>query len=223
MGIALGVIALVATSLLPAPAAAQTARDPVIFVHGWFFTDVWGTAVADFQANGYQEDEIFLFTYDTFFTSNSTTSEAFGTYVDQVLQETGADKVDVVSHSMGSLSTRQCIKSGSCGGKVDDWVSMGGANHGTNIAFLCLFFSPTTCAEMLPNSEYLQALNQAPEVTDGAESWSTLWTPNDGIILPAQSTLLEGANNVEISSSLNHLSMLTDAGTLAQVRDLVAD
>lgn len=220
---ALGVVALLVAGLLPAPATAQSAREPVIFVHGWFFTDVWGAAVDDFQANGYQEDEIFLFTYDTFFTSNSTTAEDFGDYVDQVLQETGADKVDVVSHSMGSLSTRECIKSGDCGGKVDDWVSMGGANHGTNIAFLCLIFSPVTCNEMLPSSQYLQALNQPPEVTDGAESWSTLWTPNDGIILPAESTLLEGANNVQISSSLNHLSMLTDAGTLAQVRDLVAD
>jgi triacylglycerol lipase len=221
------VVAVAATVLSvaePAGAQEQPERDPVIFVHGWASTSsVWSSMVSDFRANGYAQDELFLLDYNSYASSNNQTAADLGSLVDQVLQQTGADKVDVVSHSMGSLSSRQCIKSGSCDGKVDDWVSLGGANHGTWIAGLCLIFSYVTCSEMLPGSAYLSELNQAPEVTSGAESWTTLWSPNDGIIIPAQSTILEGADNIELSGSISHLSMLSDATVISQVGDIVSD
>jgi triacylglycerol lipase len=51
-------------------------------------------------------------------------------------RSTGAAKVDVVSHSMGALPTRLCIKFGSCAGRVDDWESIASPNHGTALAAL---------------------------------------------------------------------------------------
>jgi triacylglycerol lipase len=221
LALVLGTLAFAATAMVPTPAEAQEERNPVIFVHGWFLTDVWGPALADFQANGYDADELFVFTYDTFGTSNSQTALDFGAFLEDVLRQTGAERADVISHSMGSLSTRECIKFGDCEGRVDNWVSLGGANHGTYISWLCLFFSPTTCAEMSPGSDYLTRLNQPPEVTDGAESWTTLWSPLDGVIIPAESTVLEGADNIRLPASVNHLSMLSDPGVLAQVRDVL--
>jgi triacylglycerol lipase len=102
-------------------------------------------------------------------------------------------------------------------------VSLGGANHGTWIATLCLAFSFVTCSEMLPGSSYLQALNQPPEFRPGADSWTTLWSPGDGVIIPAESTILEGADNIQLSASINHLSMLADPTVMAQVRDAVSN
>jgi triacylglycerol lipase len=159
----------------------------------------------------------------TYFTSNSQTARDFGRFVDQVLLETGADKVDVVSHSMGSLSTRECIKFGTCEGKVNDWVSLAGANHGTFVAALCLPFSTITCLEMLPGSRYLRTLNAPPEVTDGADSWTTLWSKGDGVIIPPQSTILDGAENIELSPEINHLSMLADPRVMHLTLDAVSN
>lgn len=204
------------------PAEAQVARNPVVFVHGFASSNsVWDTLAADFRAAGYGSNQLFFFTYDTFFTSNTTTAQRLATFVDQVRQQTGASRVDMISHSMGGLSSRQCVKSFGCAGEVDDWVSLAGANHGTATALLCALFL-VTCQEMSPGSAYLTALNAAPEVTSGANSWATLWSPNDGVIVPAQSTVLQGANNIQVSSAINHFSILTDQAVADRVLQLVA-
>ena len=74
--------------------------------HGWQFfcgsenDDTWKTWLDDAHARGYGADEIGVFSYDTC-QPNSQTIAAFGRYVDNVLARTGADKVNVIAHSMG--------------------------------------------------------------------------------------------------------------------------
>jgi triacylglycerol esterase/lipase EstA (alpha/beta hydrolase family) len=57
--------------------------------------------------------------------------------VEALLKATGATKVDILAHSMGSLNSRWYIKFLGGETKVDDWVSFGGPNHGTKQANIC--------------------------------------------------------------------------------------
>lgn len=195
--------------------------DPVIFVHGWNSSaSIWATMESDFVANGFPQERIYTWDYNALTQSNVTTAEQFSALVDDVLATHGADQVDVVAHSMGGLSTRHCIKFGDCAGKVDAWVSMGGPNHGTSTASLCTWLY-VTCEEMAPGSTFLDLLNEGGEVTEGADRWYTMWTPNDGVIDPPESTLLDGATNIQISSSLTHNNMYDDPDVIEQVAQLV--
>ncbi|GAB3483759.1 lipase family alpha/beta hydrolase [Amycolatopsis cihanbeyliensis] len=196
------------------PAAAE--RDPVILIHGLFGSPSnWAEVTASLKEAGYTDDQVFTFGYNTTTQSNVITAEQLGAEVDEVLTRTGASKVDVVGHSMGSLNSRYCIKYDACAGKVDDWVSLAGPNNGTFSAGLCAW--QVTCREMQPRSDFIRKLNTGGALPGDVEG-TVIWSPNDGVVMPATSSVLDGVNNIEVPG-VGHLAMLRDdkvAGLLVQ-------
>jgi triacylglycerol lipase len=136
--------------------------------------------------------------------------------VDQILAATGAAKVDVITHSMGGLSSRYYVKNLGGDLKVDEWVSLGGPNHGTDTANFCW---DTSCGEMRVGSSFLTALNAGDE-TPGAVRYGTWWSPCDNVINPDSSVALSGASNTR-TACLGHSALYEDATVFGQVRDFV--
>jgi len=211
------VVALVAASLALALPAAASAHDPILFVHGWnSSSSAWTTMVSRFQADGWTSSELSNWSYNPK-QSNVTTASQIQSKVDGILAATGASKVDIVSHSMGGLSSRYYIKNLGGDQKVDQWVSLGGPNHGTDTANLC---TDQSCVEMRQGSSFLSALNSGDE-TPGAVSYRTWWSPCDEIINPDSSVALTGATNTQ-TACLEHSQLHEDATVYGQVRDFVA-
>lgn len=209
---------LVALAVLPALAVPASAaeRNPVLFVHGWNGdSSNWESMIADFRADGYADSQLSAWDYDSS-QSNRTTAEQFAGVVDDVLSRTGADEVDVVTHSMGGLNTRWYLKFLDGTAEVDDWVSLGGPNHGTTSAEACY---DTSCAEMRAGSEFLTRLNQDDE-TPAATDYGTWWSPCDTVINPDESVVLDGAVNTR-TGCLTHSALLVDETVSRQVRDFV--
>jgi triacylglycerol lipase len=208
-------IAAIAAVLLAAPAAAQ-ANDPILFVHGWNSSaSTWDTMVGRFQADGWTAAELRAFSYDTT-QSNATTADVVAAQAADLRADTGAATVDIVTHSMGGLSSRYYLKNLGGTSFVDEWVSLGGPNHGTNTAFFC---GQTSCVEMRPSSSFLNALNSGDE-TPGAVNYGTWWSPCDEVINPDESTILSGATNTQ-TACIGHSALRTDATVYGQVRDFV--
>jgi triacylglycerol lipase len=208
-------IAAIAAVLLAAPSAAQ-ANDPILFVHGWNSSaSTWDTMVGRFQADGWTPAELRAFSYDTS-QSNATTADVVAAQAADLRADTGAATVDIVTHSMGGLSSRYYLKNLGGTGFVDEWVSLGGPNHGTNTAFFC---GQTSCVEMRPSSSFLNALNSGDE-TPGAVNYGTWWSPCDEVINPDESTILSGATNTQ-TACIGHSALRTDATVYGQVRDFV--
>ena len=206
----------VAIVVLLGAAAPASAHDPILFVHGWNSnSSTWTTMVSRFQADGWTAAELNNWSYNTS-QSNATTASQIATKVDQILAATGATKVDLISHSMGGLSTRYYLKNLGGDAKVDDWVSLGGPNHGTDTASFC--FS-TACVEMRQGSSFLKALNSGDE-TPGTVTYRTWWSPCDEVINPDSSVSLSGATNTQ-TACLEHSQLHEDATVYAQVRDFV--
>jgi triacylglycerol lipase len=201
---------------LALPAVAQ-ARDPILFVHGWNSSaSTWNTMVGRFAADGWTSAELNTWSYNTA-QSNATTASQLATKVNSVLAATGAARLDLVSHSMGGLSTRYYVKNLSGGPKVDEFVSLAGPNHGTGTANLC--FWNTSCFEMRPGSSFLNALNSGDE-TPSTPRYGTWWSPCDEVINPDTSTILSGAANMQ-TPCLSHSGVKDSAGVYAQVREFV--
>ena len=209
------ILALAAALLLAVPAAAS-AKDPILFVHGWNSSgSTWNTTINRFLADGWTAAELNNWSYNTS-QSNATTASQIATKVDQIRAATGAAKVDIISHSMGGLSSRYYLKNLGGQPKVDDWVSLAGPNHGTNSAYFC--FS-TACTQMRPGSSFLTDLNSVDE-TPGTVNYGTFWSSCDEVINPDSSVLLSGAVNTHVGC-LSHSSVKDNSGSYALYREFV--
>src|SRR3954451_1640226 len=208
-------LAAIVAAMLTSVASAS-AHDPILFVHGWnSSSSTWNTMVSRFSADGWTAAELNNWSYN-WHQSNATTASQISTKVNSILASTGAAKVDIISHSMGGLSSRYYVKNLGGTAKVDDWVSLGGPNHGTDTARFCF---QTSCVEMRPGSSFLNALNSGDE-TPGAVTYRTWWSPCDEVINPDSSVALAGATNTQ-TACMSHSSLHEDATVYAQVRDFV--
>jgi Predicted acetyltransferases and hydrolases with the alpha/beta hydrolase fold len=205
-------------ALLGLAAPAQGAgHNPVVFVHGYWGSDWnWDVMVDRFRADGWSDSRLHVWDYDTG-QSNVTTARQLSRYVDEVLSRTGAAKVDVVTHSMGGLSSRHYLKFLGGTAKVDEWVSLGGPNHGTNAAYGCW---DTSCHEMRYDSTFLTNLNSGDE-TPGYVRYGTVRSYCDEVINPDTSTVLSGAYNRELSGCVGHVSLLGSREAYTTIRDFI--
>ncbi len=199
------------------PPPTSSSNRPILFVHGWNSSaSTWDTMVASFKAAGWTDNELYRWSYDTS-QSNATTAHEIATRVNDIRSATGWDKVDVIAHSMGSLSSRYYLKN--LGGDllVDDWISLGGPNHGTDTASFC--FS-TACSEMRIGSSFLAALNSGDE-SPGTPAYATYWSACDTVINPDSSVSVSGATNTQ-TACISHSALTTDSKVFSDVRARVA-
>jgi triacylglycerol lipase len=204
-----------------APEGASSAllapeRHPILFVHGFNSSgSIWSTMIASFKADGWTDAQLVSWSYNTS-QSNATTAQQIRTRVDSILAATGATKVDIITHSMGGLSSRYYAKNLGGDTRIDAWVSLGGPNHGTTWAYGCF---TTSCVEMRPGSTFVKNLNATDE-TPGTPRYATWWSACDAVIEPDNSTPLSGATNTQ-TACLGHSDFYKDPTTYAQVRDWV--
>jgi triacylglycerol lipase len=211
----LSAIALCITGTALAPTGAS-AQDPILFVHGYVESaSVWNTMIGRFEKDGYPKSSLSAYSYNTS-QSNKVDAEEVKSRVESLLKSTGATKVDIIAHSMGSLNSRWYVKFLGGESKVDDWVSLGGPNHGTEFANFC---GSTSCVEMRIGSKFLGELNAGDE-TPGTVSYGTWWSPCDEIINPDSSVALSGATNNK-TACISHTALMNDETVYKSVREFV--
>jgi triacylglycerol lipase len=215
--------ATVATTFGPgpatAPATAHPGSDPILFVHGWNSSaSAWNTMIDRFVAAGHPRNRMLAITYNSN-QSNATIANQVRDAVNNLRSSTGAARVDIITHSMGGLSSRYYLKNLGGTAVVDEWVSLGGPNHGTNTAYLCYPFS-AGCRDMIPGSGFLDSLNAGDE-TPGSVRYGTFWSSCDEVINPDDSVPLSGATNTGVGC-LGHSELRTNATVFDQVHTFTA-
>lgn len=180
--------------------------DPILFVHG-YKPDVggWNPMISSFQQSGWPASSLYDWYYDSS-QSNVTTASAISAKVNHILSTTGKTRVDLISHSMGSLSARYYVKNLGGGTKVDDFVSLGGLNHGApswklKLPSIGCSGAPTPCNEMVENSAFLTSLNSGDE-TPGPVWYMTVAADCDPVV-SSSSVELAGASNEEWDAPLS--------------------
>lgn len=187
-------------------------NEPVIFIHGNGGSAAdWDTSVRTFKSQGYKDSELYGMTWgpnDIKRVGEATHSKKYlsevRAFIQAVKEYTGAEKVDVIGHSMGVTLSRKAIQGGtgtaSDGsydlGKplthdVDTFVGVAGANRGLTSAYL-FPIAPTTNAldgfypgvatpfGVVGQSKILQDINQTPH--DEGQHVYSIWSPADEIV-----------------------------------------
>lgn len=103
---------------------------PVVFVHGMAGSaDQFSLQAQRFASNGYPADLISGVEYDTTMANNTyrQVMEIMDAHIDKVLAQTGADQVNLVGHSMGTMmSVRYLTSKKARAAKVAHYVNVDG-------------------------------------------------------------------------------------------------
>jgi triacylglycerol lipase len=211
--VVLAVLPVVGAQAAGARVKAVSHHVPVLLVHGFNGSGSnWSAMVAALQAAGWRADEIDAMSYDSS-ESNKQIAHEIAAEVAGLKARTGATRVDVVSHSMGAISSRWFLERLGGAASVDKWASLAGVNQGTVWAYSCYVLAP--CREMVPSSSVLHDL-AASFRPAGVTRYATWWSPCDEAVVPPSNAELPGAHNTE-TACLGHSDVKSDPVVLAQV------
>jgi triacylglycerol lipase len=219
----------------PPPASGP---DPVVFVHGHTGKPSdFKTMIAAFKAAGYPADHLRAIAYKDNVGRNEPQAHELAAFVDDVLATTKKDRVDIVAHSAGGVSSRYYLKLLGGKDKVRDYVSLAGAQHGNELA---AFFPSPGAKDLAPAYDTTPGSIQrilngdvtvggTDETPFGAEDggqihYNAFWSDTDEVIHPQQSECLDQKSKNDCSSKVNtlisgvsHNAWLTKASTIAEV------
>lgn len=231
----------------------KVTKEPVIFIHGNSDSAAgWKGSIETFAKNGYKPSELYAMTWgpaNPMLAANQTHSEKYlgevRAFIQAVKEYTGAEKVDVIGHSMGVTLARKAIQGGDgfdpyAGGKfnlgkpltdsVDTFVGIAGANHGLAAARWTGDLVPTTnrTTGLHPDSAFLKDINAVGHA-EGAHLYS-IWSSVDevvGVGLAGRTSPIpqEDGSKVFHTFPYGHMGLknLTGETQLAMVRDHKVD
>jgi len=221
------------------PTAAHP--DPVILVHGTFanMDDNWQAAAPLLADNGYC---VYAFNYGGASAASpiqgtgeiAASAAQLATFVNTVLAETGAAKVDLVGHSQGGMMPRYYINSLGGAAKVNDFVALAPSNYGTTLDGLTelasllgvsgeingtLSEACVACVEQEQGSAFLAGLNAAPTVP--GVTYTVIESVDDEVVTPYTNAFLPAAPNVT-NITVQHQCALDGSDHLEIAADPVA-
>ncbi len=210
---------------------------PVVLVHGTFadMSDSWQALSPLLVNHGYC---VFALNYGSYAGSGAlgiygtgdiaSSAAQLSSFVNQVLNATGASQVDIVGHSQGGMMPRYYLKNLGGAAKVHTLVGLAPSNHGTTLlglATLAGYFPGATaflgilcpaCEQQTAGSSFITSLNSGGDTVAGVE-YTVIESIYDEVVTPYTSAWLSGAkvNNVNLQQQCfldlgEHLSMPYD-------------
>lgn len=191
-----------AATVHPDAAFPDAGTRPVVFVHGiGGNSGEFAVMIADLVAHGWPADDLIALDFpDPRWGCNVDNASLIDAAIDELLTRTGQDRVDLVAHSMGVLSSRYYLKNLNGTSVVNTYVTLGGMHHGNQSA--CLNPLPVCVwQEICPTRPFLMQLNDPP-ATPGPSRWVSIFSTDDDRV-PVASSRLVGAENIQVSGPVH--------------------
>jgi len=200
------------------PSAAQTpGRRPVVLVHGYALSGAsFGLMARRLRQDGWTW--VWPINHVPAFGNIDRNVDTLAAAVDEVRRLSGADRVDIVAHSMGGLVARAFIRNRGPAA-VHRVITLGTPHCGTVYGNLVGWADPMV-GQMQMDSAFLDALSQddpVPEVTRVVSIYSLF----DAVVVPPQNAYYPGACNIEIDG-VGHNALLLSRRVYDLVRENLA-
>jgi triacylglycerol esterase/lipase EstA (alpha/beta hydrolase family) len=215
---------------------------PVILVNGTFANedDNWQAASPLLANHGYC---VFTFNYGgtgyvTATGDIATSAGQLASFVTQVLDATGAAKVDLVGHSQGGMMPRYYLKFLGGAQYVNALVALAPSNYGTTLDGLTTLVTDlglaglvnsainpdcTACVEQEEGSAFLDNLNAGGDTVPGVQ-YTVIESKYDEVVTPYTNAFLTGSGVTNITlqnqcplDASDHLEIAADPVALADV------
>ena len=201
----------------PAPPTGDARPMPVLLVHGylcnaaaWSFYQRW------FQERGRPAYTISL---EPVLGSIESMIDGLEHRIAEVLAASGASELDIVAHSMGGVVVRTLLRRRPHAKGIRGVVTLGSPHHGTMLARLAF----GQCGhELRYESSWFKQLNDAqPAAPDLPGGFTSIYTYDDNLVAPQETSRFEGAENIGISG-VGHASLLGSRAVFDMVVDRLA-
>ncbi len=246
-------ILLILTFLLPiiqininqsveAESFPENSQHPILFIHGWTGEAWnWNTMKLRFTNDGWSSGLLYAYTFsDNYnYTADGNIQNAIeiSNWVKNIINTTGAEKVDIVGHSMGGISSRYYIKFLDGLTKVDDYVCMGSPHHGVQggvevFQSTCAFLYHLNNGDETPGGVLQDILGLRTDPIGGAAyngthtsgdvSYTSIYSNGDTICTPFRTSRLVGANNIEVDG-FTHNELLFEEDVYGLVKNAIQE
>jgi triacylglycerol esterase/lipase EstA (alpha/beta hydrolase family) len=218
---------------------------PVVLVHGTFanMDDNWQTASPILVNHGYC---VFAFNYGGSSATSliqgtgdiTASAQSLASFVDSILADTGAAKVDLVGHSQGGMMPRYYINFLGGAAKVATFVALAPSNYGTTLDGITTLANLlgaggaingtlgsvcAACVEQEQGSAFLANLNAAPTVS--GVQYLVIESTGDEVVTPYTNAFLPAAPNVTnitvqrqcLLDASDHLEIASDPIAMADM------
>lgn len=123
--------------------------------------------------------------------------------IESICRETGAERIHIVAHSMGGLVSREVLRRQG-GRRIRRLITLGSPHRGTTIAAIALF---PCVKDMQRGGEFLAQLERAEASSPPAVKATSIYSRNDDLVFPPETSRLPWADNVELNG-VGHVSLL---------------
>lgn len=195
------------------------APNPVLLVHGIDDTGhVFDAMAPSLKAEGWHIETLDM-RPNNGDASLALLAEQVRDKVARMRAETGASRVDLVAFSLGGIVSRYYLQRLGGAEHVQRFVTLSSPHAGTLMGYARWNQGAT---ELRRGSAFLADLNRDWPQTASRVKVTSVWTPLDLMIVPADSSYLPGARNLQIPVLLHPL-MLVDRRCHAAVIEALRD
>ena len=132
--------------------------------------------------------------------------------IDEVLEETGSDRVHLVGHSLGGLVIRELVQNRGETERLASCATLGTPHQGT-LASWAGIVRPA-CRQMVPGCSYLRSLNEQPLDVP----FVNVYAAPDGLVVPYGNARLPSAENHRVRLG-GHWGLLLRGAAYRPVRE----
>jgi pimeloyl-ACP methyl ester carboxylesterase len=136
-----------------------------------------------------------------------TFAHHLSTSIDTLCRLSGAKTVDIVGHSMGGVVAGWSAKHLDPHHRIRRIVTLGTPWKGTRVHILGF---GKQCHALAPDSPVIKA------IAEPTTQVTSIWSPQDAIVLPSENTIIPGISSVEIPN-VGHMGMLLHGGVFRAV------
>ena len=190
--------------------AAPGERRPIVLLHGFMLTQTsWLVLGRRLARRGL--GPLYGTTYYSL-QSVRRSAEHLGAFVDEVLARTGAERVDIVAHSMGGVVARYWIERLGGAARLGRLVTIASPHRGTRMGRLGL---AAGARELAVGSPLFAELS----LPAAGLPYTSIWSRSDSIVIPQASSSIAPGGEDRVFDDLGHLSLLASR----RVVDVIAE
>jgi pimeloyl-ACP methyl ester carboxylesterase len=178
-------------------------KRPILLIHGYFHNNsVFYILKRRLYREGWKH--VYSINLKTYARGIEESAHDISKKVADILKDTGAEKVDIIGHSLGGLCARYYVQALEGEEKIGNCITIGTPHQGSHLAFFG--FGPANL-DMQPGSDLLKQINDELSLPPQVQ-FTNIWSSFDYMVIPIENAIMEGrVRNIQIDF-VGHMGLL---------------